>query len=128
MIIEKTFTFEDDFNPDNKTKCVTKISVEDKISNNTPIYYINYTHRIIDNEKEYSIVSPEDVVNPCPFASLKGVFRDSFEGEILVKNEMTTNMINYMMMDDEELEKHIGGTTAQFYRKNIMITLSLFFD
>ena len=122
--IEKTFTFTDEFYfGDSKDKpcCETKMTVIDKISNNSPVYVINYEHQIITPHKRSIILSIEDLIVPCPFAFFKDEnVRECFEGVIVIKNPMTTSMINMIMMDDKELEKYSGNSTAQSYRRNIV--------
>lgn len=57
-----------------------------------------------------------------------GLDKDSMRGEIIFKNDMISSMITYLLMDDKTLEKYTGLTTAEQYRKNIMISLSHFWD
>ena len=57
-----------------------------------------------------------------------GLKKDSIEGEIIYKNDMISSMITYLLMDNKTLEKYTGFTTAEHYRKNIMISLSNFWD
>jgi len=57
-----------------------------------------------------------------------GLNEDSIEGEIIFKNDMISSMITYLLMDDETLENYTGLTTTEQYRKNIMISLSHFWD
>ena len=130
--IEKTFTFTDEFyfgDSKDKPSCDTKITIIDKISNNSPVYVINYEHKIITPRKSYIVQTLEDVVVPCPFAFFKEErVRECYEGVIVIKNPMTTSMVEMMMMDDEELEKYTGTTTSQSYRRNIMVNITNFWD
>jgi hypothetical protein len=57
-----------------------------------------------------------------------GLNKGSMKGEIIFKNDMTSIMIKYLLMDDITLEKYTGLTTVEHYRKNIMISLSHFWD
>ena len=57
-----------------------------------------------------------------------GLNKDSMRGEIIFKNDMISSMITYLLMDNKTLEKNTGLTTAEQYRKNIMISLSRFWD
>ena len=41
---------------------------------------------------------------------------------------MTTEMVNYMLMDDDELSKHSGLAHSQYYRNIIMINLMKLWD
>jgi hypothetical protein len=57
-----------------------------------------------------------------------GLNKDSMKGEIIFKNDMISTMITYLLMDDITLEKYTSHTTVERYRKNIMISLSHFWD
>lgn len=128
---EKIFTFNDEFyfgDPKDKRTCETKITIIDKISNNSPVYVINYEHKIITPQKSYIIQKLEDLVIPCPFAYFDDNVKECYEGVIVIKNPMTTSMVDMIMMDDEELEKYSGNSTAENYRRNIMVNITNFWD
>lgn len=124
----KTFVFEDEFNYNITHKCETTIKVTDKISNNTPVYVIDYEHRILGNDVNYIINSSSNVVKPCPFAYHSEGTKQGYEGVIVVKNEMTSAMVKMLMMDDTELEKYTGLRDARGYRSNIMVHITHFWD
>ena len=130
--MEKTFTFTDEFDfrgSEEKPKCETKVTIIDKISNNSPVYVINYQHTIITPEKSNVIENIKDVVVPCPFGFSKDIsVREGYEGAIVIKNPMTTGMIQMIMMDDKELEKYTGNSTAENYRRNIIVNITNFWD
>lgn len=44
----------------------------------------------------------------------------------ICKNDLTTKMVSYLLMDDDTLSTQIGNSTPQDYRRNIMLTLSYF--
>ena len=117
----QTFAFTD-FGKDEV--CLTTIEVVEKISNRSPVYVINYKH-VIDGEH---IDSVDGVRKPCPFAHFPKYIRDSYDGAIVIKNDITKNMVRLMMMSDRELENHSGTSTAQDYRSRIMINITQFWD
>lgn len=127
--MEKIFEFVDSLDNED-VKCITKIVIEDRISNNSPIYDIKYTHTIVTPEKSFTINNPKEVVKPCPFAYyLEGdqvVW--NYDGAIVIKNPLTTKMVEFLMMDDLELVNHTGCTTPQHYRKLIMVNITHFWD
>ena len=51
-----------------------------------------------------------------------------YEGEIVKKNAMTEQMVNYLMMDEDELSQYTGNTIPQDYKGFIMKSLSNFWD
>ena len=44
----------------------------------------------------------------------------------VVKNDMTTQMVKFMMMNDKELAEHTGTITPKRYRRNILRALTTF--
>ena len=62
-----------------------------------------------------------------------GDYRDkhllhNFKGFTIIKNEMTTLMIEYLMMNDAELSKHTNTITPQSYRRSIFKNLIEYID
>jgi hypothetical protein len=49
-------------------------------------------------------------------------------GEIIKKNSLTEKLVEYLLMDFEELQKHSGKTPAETYKKRIMESISLLWD
>lgn len=124
--MNKTFIFWDDFEKD--ISCETQIKVEDTISNNSPVYIIEYIHKINKNGNSNIIKSIQDVVKPCPFAYYREDIKSTYNGVIVIKNAMTEQMIKFLLMDDDELAKYTGCTTPQHYRKNILVHITNFWD
>lgn len=125
----KTFTFKDDFDFNSTKVCRTTITIEDTISNNSPVYHISYIHNIVGDNKNYNFKGyGQDVPKPCPFAYFPDVIKESFEGVIVIKNEITTSMVKYLMMEDDELAKYCGLSSPEDYRKRIMVMITQFWD
>lgn len=125
----KTFTFKDDFDFNSTKKCRTTITIEDTISNNSPVYHISYIHNILGDDINYIFKGyGQDVPKPCPFAYFPDVIKESFEGVIVIKNEITTSMVKYLMMEDNILAKHCGLSSPADYRKRIMVLITQFWD
>ena len=53
---------------------------------------------------------------------------DTYQGEIIAKNPMTAQMVEFLLMDDAELAKFTGHTTAQDYKHKIMLSIVHFWD
>ena len=51
-----------------------------------------------------------------------------YEGEIIKKNAMTEQIVNYLTMDEDELSQYTGNTIPQDYKGFIMKSLSNFWD
>ena len=56
----------------------------------------------------------------------KGCASDLQYGGMIIKNAMTTMMIDYLLMEDDVLRKRSGCNNPQKYRKSIMFSLSYF--
>lgn len=123
-----TFTFKDPFNYKSSNKCETSITVNDTISNNTPVYIIDYRHTIITRDEKFVIDDTSNVIRPCPFAYHSEDIKDSYNGVIIIKNEMTTSMVKFLMMENAELSNYIGSSDPFAYRNKIMVHITHFWD
>jgi hypothetical protein len=105
------------------------VTVTDKIyENGENFYYIDYKYNFIPSCKK-----SEEYNNKCrktcfPFNKFDNKDETRYNGEIVKKNELTTILVKFLLMDNLELEKHTGSTTAQTYRSCIMESLSNFWD
>lgn len=88
-----------------KTRVTVSVR-EYEYANKEKYYYIDYTF------------NPKNNILP----------KDHETGEIIYKNNMTAEMINFLLMEDEELEGKTGNTTISDYRQFIMQSLSKFWD
>jgi len=97
---------------------VTENLYEDGIS----YFYIDYKYKF--NESPNPSNNQIARINAHPF-------RDNLEnadGVIVMKNDLTTKMVEFLLKDDKELDKTTGFTTVQRYRINLMHSLALFWD
>tara|TARA_R110002074_G_scaffold162131_1_gene320579 strand:- start:3576 stop:4016 length:441 start_codon:yes stop_codon:yes gene_type:complete len=116
--VTKTFRFYDIFDNKENYYCDVTINVVEKISGGKPIYDISYkydTHGILNSRAH-------------PFFYSKNVSEEDKEGEIIYKNSMTDHMIEYLLMDKEEIEKICGNTYWVQYKIKIMESLINFWD
>jgi hypothetical protein len=125
--ITKQFRFDNEFdqyNIDNPYYIVTIVIKELEYDNGKHYYDIEFKYNFISSEK----IAKKDNDNLMklmhPFYGCK---HQSFQGEIIYKNEMIKNMIEHLMMDDDKLCVLTGLTTVQRYRKNIMLSLVNYF-
>lgn len=122
----KSFIFEDIFNERNRLKCKVTIEVTERISNKYKVYDIKFKYNYVNTNGNLTQV---DVIrSPHPFASCDKSMIDFCNGEIVVKNAMTEQMVRHMMMDDEELAKVNGTTHPQHYRTLIILNLMHLWD
>ena len=102
-----------------------KITVTEKeYDDNKRFYYIDYDYKLIVTS------------NICE-AKLLNIFRRIFpfnndeydsNGGVVYKNELVSKMVDYILMNDEELEKYTNLNTAQTYRTELMKALISLWD
>lgn len=126
MSQSKSFIFKDLTNRRNRLRCRVTINVTEKVSNNSNVYDIGFKY---DDVYTNGVLSEVDEIrSPHPFASCDKSMLDFCDGEIVVKNAITEQMVKFMMMDNEELDKHSGTTDPQHYRTIIMFNLMKLWD
>lgn len=89
-----------------------------------------YIHSL-KNEKNGTITpicSIEDIKRSCPFEDCSPSTKSSYEGVIISRNDMTKEMVRFLMMDDDELAKYTGSITPNHYRKIIMVQITKLWD
>ena len=124
----KTFKITNEMN-DSFSYYNVEITVKDLLYESGLHYFdINYNFIFVPS-KVYTLEENEKykiIVHP-----LYGSRIDDFiiyDGEIIIKNSLTSAMVDYLLMDYSELEKVSGSTTAQKYKQNIMVAINLFWD
>jgi hypothetical protein len=119
---EKSFKFVNEFGLCDPSFYMINIKVQEKLYKSGKSYYdISYHYQFEGIEENRMILHPfynDDNEN----------IMDHAEGVIVYKNKMTEIMIDYLLLDSEELEKVSILTTAQTYRTNIMLSLAKFWD
>jgi len=111
-----------------------KVSVKDLEYEDGKKYFdITYECNFIPCEKLSEKVNNDFKKGSYPFNELKqfetykGEF-DNYEGEIIYNNLLTSQMVNFLLMDYEELEKVSGLSTVQRYKINIILSIRNFWD
>tara|TARA_Y100000389_G_scaffold172885_1_gene181678 strand:- start:3980 stop:4480 length:501 start_codon:yes stop_codon:yes gene_type:complete len=91
--------------------------LENKISASIPLKQHDNFYKVFMNEID-------SLKQTNPFYDDNEFLNDSFNGEIISKNEMTEQLVRILCMDDELLSKKCGNVTSQIYRKSIMYNIS----
>ena len=125
----KTFKFTDEFSSRNTSHYLSTITVKE-LKYETGLHYwdISYVNQFIRGSTD----SPE-IIKKCkstthPFYGSQVEDYMEYEGEILFKNPMTSTMVEYLLMEYEDLALVSGITTPQRYKQSIMWSLSYFWD
>ena len=115
-------------NIDNDTcKTILTINLIEKYSKESNIGYFEAEYTFINyiNDVETNNIIPKS----HPFYNIsKKKFLDYSEGFLVVRNDLTYQLIKYLFMDESNLEKHIGNSTQQKYRCNILNSLATFWE
>lgn len=122
-IRESSFKFRDDYdNHDNSYYDINVIVKEITYDNDpTHSYYdISYKYKYNEDEKN----NKKNILKNHPFKK----DMESACGTIIYKNEMTDKMIEYLLMDDDNLSKISGKSTPPYYRHRIMISIASLWD
>ena len=121
--IIKIFKFTDDFDIHNKEYCEVTISIIEFLSDNGNIYFdISYTYNYSSDNTQAIKCNPF-----YPFIQI-GNENEPSEGEIIVKNSFSEELVKYLLMDFTNLAKYSGNSTPYDYKKKIMETILLFWD
>lgn len=117
---QKTFKFINEFDPDDSSYYNITINITEIHYTNGLVYYdIRYYYHFTGVHSSKKQIHPF-YRNPDEIASSDGV--------IVIKNKMTETMTTFLLADTEILQKLSGLTTAQTYRTNIMLMLSMLWD
>lgn len=104
---------------------ILKISVVEKLyENGNRYYYIDYNSTFNESSKISTKDNNNNRINANPFKENQ----DNAEGVIVIKNDLTAKMVDFLLMNDEDLNKFTGFTTVQQYRILIINSLALFWD
>ena len=72
-------------------------------------------------------IEHNDVESPNPFSDF-GKFKENFDGDIIAYNSLTEKLVEYLLLDDNELEQLSGSVTSQCYRKQLMLNVAILSD
>ncbi len=105
---------------DEDNYCLVKIKIEDieYIESKKIYYYISYDYKFGDKSNMMS----------HPFFGNKEMLENNYEGEIIVKNELSKILIEFLLMDENNLKDKTGFTTTYNYRSSIMKMITHIWD
>ena len=147
--VEKTHKFYDIYNIPSSSVChvystycnvninVKKFYYNQDIHTESVRYYydITYSYDYIDGGNNisysadfnpYSLLTIQ-TTNPFYYYKDK-ISEDSLEGVIILSNRVTNALVEYLLMEDTDLEREIHNNNIIQYRTQLMYSLSTFWD
>jgi len=119
----KQLIFNNDFDSNFNNKTILNINLIETFNYelNSTYYEAEYNFINFINSKEN-----KDIVPSChPFYNISETkFKKYSIGILVIKNELTEQLIRYLFMDNNILQKKIGNSTVQSYRINILNLLA----
>ena len=129
METETFVEFTNPYDSRDTTVCYTQIKVKCfKYENKDTEYYsVQYKHKFksepLYNTNEDIIYNDDPpIIYPHPFAndSEDESLHELKDGNIIIKNDLTTQIIKFLLMPDKELSIYIGLTLPSDYRRTII--------
>ena len=117
LIGEKNFEFENNF--DSSCKCNALIKVELAKYDNNEWYYYTFKFTYPNTNS----------IKANPFYCQPLFFEDGGDKyEVIVKNSLSEKLIEYVLMEYDELSKYSGHSTPQHYKAVVMKQIMLAWD
>ncbi len=90
---------------------------------------IEMEEKLVNGKKSSPILQKiRDLKALCPFYNNDEFIEDSFNGDIIAKNDMTEQIVRTLCMSNEEIKKIAGNTHHDDYRKSIMNMITYLWD
>lgn len=123
-----TFKFTSEVYGSNSYYMSTVIVKELEYESGQHYWDISYKNDFISDPTDNVEKINQDKLKLHPFYGSHMSDYMDYTGEILFKNPLTTIMVDYLLMDYEQIELESGLTTSQRYKQNIMWSLCYFWD
>lgn len=123
----KTFLFVD---PDgyDPVKCSTTISINEEKLMGRDVFNIKITS-VYSNDKRVNTYLDLIEHRSHPLMSVKhNKLLSYYKGFVVIKNEMTTKMLDFLMMENDQLAEHTFDISPMAYRRKVLISLINFAD
>lgn len=125
----KTFKFTDEFSSSTTSYYLTTITVQElKYEDGLHYWDIGYVNEFISSSSDSPEIAKICKKNSHPFFGSRIDDFKTYDGDILIKNSLTSVMVEYLLMDYEQLALVSGITSPQRYKQNVMWTLNYFWD
>ena len=116
-----SFKFIDEFDKIPEEYCQINVKVQKKKYQEGKLYYyVDYTY-------QYSVENKR-CQQANPLIPLSDDTDEIYNGDIIAVNELTDQLINYLLMPFDQLKKYSGNSTPQHYKTRIMESIKLFWD
>ena len=124
QVLEKkiaSFNFRNEFDTVPGEYCKINVKVEKKKYKDVKLYYyVDYNYKYSVENKKHQKANP--------LIPLTEETDEIYDGDIIVVNELTDQLINYLLMPFDQLQKYTGNSTPQHYKTKIIESIKLFWD
>jgi hypothetical protein len=96
--------------------------IEKEYKNSESYFYISYDYDFIKSEEKLISINSDSYIRAHPFKHNLLLA----EGCIIPKNESTSELINILFMNDDEIAKINNEISVQKYRIQLMTSLSMY--
>ena len=116
-----SFNFTNEFEKIPGEYCQINVKVEKKKYQDGKLYYyVHYTYQYsVDNKR---------CQQANPLISLTDEKDEIYDGDIIAVNDLTDQLINYLLMPFDKLKKYTGNSTPQHYKTKIIESIQLLWD
>ena len=98
--------------------CILDLLIEKKTyHDNQEFYYLSYIWNLENND-----------VKNHPFFNDSEFMENHIDGEIIVKNSLSDKFIEFLTMNEDDLNNFSGNTIVADYKLKIIKSISLFWD
>ena len=116
-----SFNFINEFDTIPGEYCQINVKVEKKKYQDGKLYYyVDYTYQYSVENKRCQQANPL-----IPLTKEK---EEIYNGDIIAVNDLTDQLINYLLMPFDQLKKYTGNSTPQHYKTKIIETIQLLWD
>jgi hypothetical protein len=105
------------------------VSITKKFYSDECKYYYYITYHFENYINKYKQSSTSNNFKTHPFNDLtQEQFDNMKDGVIILENDLTKKLVEYLMMNDDELQQKIGRTFPNDYRKHIIKFIDSLWD
>lgn len=116
-VANNSFKFKEIDGNESDLYCLIDVTVK-KVKYKTSEIYYDISYKYLYSSEDPLCVKLNPLLNIEP----------GYNGEIIFANDLSDNLVKYLLMQLEDLSKFSGRVTAEQYKKQIIKSINLFWD